>query len=145
VSAEELAGSFGTPLYVYSRHVLTSSYEAYGRAFAPIRHRVCYALKANSSQALLRILAAMGAGADIVSAGELRAALRAGFPPERIVFSGVGKTDEELALAVQSGIGEFNAESEDEIVRLSRVAGAGHRARVTLRVNPDIDPKSHPY
>jgi diaminopimelate decarboxylase len=111
-----------------------------------VPHRICYAVKANASQALLRILAAMGAGADIVSGGELRAALRAGFPAERIVFSGVGKTDEELALALQSGIGEFGVESEDEIVRLSAAAAArGAKARITLRVNPDIDPKSHPY
>jgi len=146
VPAEELAGSFGTPLYVYSRDVLTGNYRAYDEAFAPVPHRICYAVKANASQALLRILAAMGAGADIVSGGELRAALRAGFPAERIVFSGVGKTDEELALALQSGIGEFNVESEDEIVRLSAAAAArGTAARITLRVNPDIDPKSHPY
>ena len=146
VPAEELAGSFGTPLYVYSRDVLTGNYRAYDEAFAPVPHRICYAVKANASQALLRILAAMGAGADIVSGGELRAALRAGFPADRIVFSGVGKTDEELALALQSGIGEFNVESEDEIVRLSAAAAArGTAARITLRVNPDIDPKSHPY
>jgi diaminopimelate decarboxylase len=146
VAAEDLAASFGTPLYVYSRHVLTANYQAYDRAFAGVPHRICYAMKANASQAVLRILAAMGAGADIVSAGELRAALRAGFPPERIVFSGVGKTDEELAFALQSGIGEFNAESEDEIRRLSSLAAARERrARVTLRVNPDIDPRSHPY
>ena len=146
VAAEDLAASFETPLYVYSRDVLTRNYQAYDRAFAPVRHRICYAMKANPSQALLRILAAMGAGADIVSGGELRAALRAGFPAERIVFSGVGKTDPELALAVDSGIGEFNVESEDEIVRLSAIAAArGRRARITLRVNPDIDPRSHPY
>jgi diaminopimelate decarboxylase len=146
VPADDLAGTFGTPLYVYSRHVLTSNYEAYRRAFASVRHRICYAVKANASQALLRILASMGSGADIVSGGELRAALLAGFPVERIVFSGVGKTDEELALAVDREIGEFNAESEDEIRRLSAIASArGRRARVTLRVNPDIDPRSHPY
>ena len=146
VSAEELAATHGTPLYVYSRAVLTRNYQAYHRAFAPVRHRICYAVKANSSQALLRILAELGAGADIVSGGELKAALRAGFPAERIVFSGVGKTDEELALAVQSGIGEFGVESEDEIARLSSVASShGRRARITLRVNPDIDPRSHPY
>src|SRR5262245_940022 len=146
VAAEDLAASFDTPLYVYRRDVLTRGYEAYTAAFASVRHRICYAVKANPSQALLRILAAMGAGADIVSEGELRAALRAGFPAERIVFSGVGKTDSELVLAIESGIGEFNVESEDEIVRLSAVAAArGARARITLRVNPDIDPRSHPY
>jgi diaminopimelate decarboxylase len=146
VPAAELAASFGTPLYVYSREVVTANYQAYDRAFAPVPHRICYAVKANASQALLRILSALGAGADIVSGGELRAALRAGFPADRIVFSGVGKTDEELALALSSGIGEFNVESEDEIRRLSALAAArGAKARITLRVNPDIDPKSHPY
>jgi diaminopimelate decarboxylase len=146
VPAEDLAGTFGTPLYVYSRHVLTANYQAYDRAYAAVKHRICYAVKANASQALLRILASMGAGADIVSGGELKAALLAGFPADRIVFSGVGKTDEELALGVAREIGEFNAESEDEIRRLSAVAVArGRRARITLRVNPDIDPRSHPY
>jgi diaminopimelate decarboxylase len=146
VPAEDLAATFGTPLYVYSRHVLTANYQAYDRAYAPVKHRVCYAVKANASQALLRILASMGAGADIVSGGELKAALLAGFPADRIVFSGVGKTDEELALGLAREIGEFNAESEDEIRRLSAVAASrGGTARVTLRVNPDIDPRSHPY
>jgi diaminopimelate decarboxylase len=146
VPVDDLAATFGTPLYVYSRHVLTRNYQAYDRAYAPVKHRICYAVKANASQALLRILSSMGAGADIVSGGELRAALLAGFPAERIVFSGVGKTDEELALGVEREIGEFNAESEDEIRRLSAVAlSRGRRARITLRVNPDIDPRSHPY
>ncbi len=143
---EDAAARFGTPLYVYSRATVVAAYEAYQRAFASVPHRICYALKANSSGALLRILAGLGAGADVVSGLELRAALRAGFPPERVVFSGVGKTDGELELAVRSGIGEFNAESEEEVRRLSRVAqAAGRAARVTLRVNPDIDARSHPY
>jgi len=143
---EDAAARFGTPLYVYSRPALVDAYGAYERAFAAVPHRICYALKANSSGALLRILAGLGAGADVVSGLELQAALRAGFPPERVVFSGVGKTDPEMQLAVRSGIGEFNAESEDEIRRLSHVAQAeGRPARVTLRVNPDIDARSHPY
>ncbi|HET7293026.1 MAG TPA: diaminopimelate decarboxylase [Vicinamibacteria bacterium] len=146
VSLQEIAASHGTPAYVYSAAALLEAYEAYARAFAPVPHRVCYALKANSCGALLRLLAARGAGADIVSGGELRAALRAGFPPERVVFSGVGKTDDEIALGLEEGIGEWNAESEDEIRRVSRAASrAGQGARVTLRVNPDIDPRSHPY
>jgi diaminopimelate decarboxylase len=146
VSLEEAAERFGTPLYVYSANALEAAYRAYDQAFAAVPHRICYALKANSTGALLRILARLGAGADIVSGFELRAALRAGFPPARIVFSGVGKTDDELAAGLQAGIAEFNAESEAEMVRLSRVAGAaGRRARVTLRVNPDIDARSHPY
>jgi diaminopimelate decarboxylase len=109
-------------------------------------HRICYALKANASGALLRLLAARGAGADIVSGLELRAALRAGFPPERIVFAGVGKSDDELRLAVEAGVGHVNAESEEEIERLAAVAARlGRTARLSLRVNPDIDARSHPY
>ncbi len=146
VPLEAIAAAHGTPLYVYSAAALRSGYDAYVRAFAPIPHRICYALKANSCGALLRLLAARSAGADIVSGGELLAALRAGFPPERIVFSGVGKTDAEIRLGLENGIGEWNAESEAEIERVSQVASAaGRTARVTLRVNPDIDPRSHPY
>ncbi len=146
VSLVELGDRHGTPLYVYSGSALLGAYDAYAAAFAPVPHRICYALKANSSGGLLRLLAGRGAGADIVSGGELQAALRAGFPPERIVFSGVGKTDAEIRLGLEAGIGEFNAESEDEIRRLSSIAaGLGLTARVTLRVNPDIDPRSHPY
>jgi diaminopimelate decarboxylase len=146
VSLEEAAQRFGTPLYVYSRAAIEDAYRAYEAAFAPVPHRVCYALKANGSGALLRVLAGLGAGADIVSGLELQAALRAGFPPERIVFSGVGKTEPELEQALGAGIGEFNAESEEEVRRLSRLAeAAGRTASVTLRVNPDIDARSHPY
>ncbi len=146
VSLADAAARFGTPLYVYSAAAVEAAYAAYDRAFAAVPHRVCYALKANGAGALLRILARLGAGADIVSGFELRAALRAGFPAGRIVFSGVGKTDEELALGLSAGIAEFNAESETEMARLSQAAvKAGRRARVTLRVNPDIDPRSHPY
>ena len=142
----ELAARFGTPLYVYSRAALLDAYEGYDRAFAAVPHRICYALKANGSGALLRILAERGAGADIVSGGELEAALRAGFPPERIVFSGVGKTEDEIRLGLQNGIGEFNAESEQEIRGIDVAARKlARRARVSLRVNPDIDPGSHPY
>ncbi|MBX7185405.1 MAG: diaminopimelate decarboxylase [Vicinamibacteria bacterium] len=145
-AAEPLVREFETPLYVYSRERIESAYEAYAAAFAPAPHRICYALKANSSLALLKVLASKGAGADIVSGGELRQALRAGFRPEDIVFSGVGKTDEELALGLERGIGEFNVESESELRRLSALAASrGARAFVTLRVNPDVDPKSHPY
>jgi len=146
VELEPLAARHGTPLYVYSAPALREAYQAYDAAFAGVPHRVCYALKANSCGALLRLFAGLGAGADIVSGGELRAALRAGFPAERIVFSGVGKTEAEMELAVAHDVGEFNAESGQEIERLSAVAQrAGRRARVTLRVNPDIDPRSHPY
>jgi diaminopimelate decarboxylase len=146
VSSVELAERFGTPLFAYSRASIEGAFDAYDRAFAPVPHRICYALKANASGALLRLLARRGAGADIVSGGELLAALRAGFPAERIVFAGVGKTDAEIALALERGIGEFNAESGSEIRRISAAAAAaGVTARVALRVNPDIDPGSHPY
>lgn len=146
VALENLALRFGTPLYVYSRAAVEEAYRAYARAFAAVPHRICYALKANACGGLLKVLAGLGAGADVVSGGELRAALRAGFPPSSIVFSGVGKTDEEIALGVASRIGEFNAESEEEIARIDRAASAaGAVARVTLRVNPDVDARSHPY
>src|SRR6185369_1635045 len=142
VSLEDAAGRHGTPLYVYSRAAVEEAYAAYDRAFAAVPHRVCYALKANASRAILRVLAGLGAGADIVSGLELRA----GFGADQIVFSGVGKTDAELALGVERGEGAFNAESEAEIARIGAAAESrGRTARVSLRVNPDIDPRSHPY
>ena len=146
VSLEDAAARHGTPLYVYSRAAVEEAYAAYDRAFAAVPHRICYALKANASRAILRVLAGLGAGADIVSGMEMRAALGAGLTADRIVFSGVGKTDAEIALGVEQGVGAFNAESEAEIARISAAAAArGKTARVALRVNPDIDPRSHPY
>jgi diaminopimelate decarboxylase len=146
VSLEVAAAQHGTPLYLYSRAAIEAAYAAYTRAFAPVPHRICYAVKANGNGAILRLLAGLGAGADIVSGGELLAARRAGFPAERIVFAGVGKTEAEIALGLEHGIGEWNAESEAEIERLAAAAAArGATARVSLRVNPDIDPRSHPY
>jgi len=144
--AEALAGEHQTPLFVYSRDRIEASFRAYAAAFSPVPHRICYALKANSSLELLKIFVSLGAGADIVSGGELRQALRAGFVPADIVFSGVGKTDEELGLGLEAGIGEFNVESESELRRLSRIASArSQQAAITLRVNPNVDPRSHPY
>lgn len=146
VSLQDAAARFGTPLYVYSQAAIVDAYREYDRAFTSVPHRIHYALKANSNLALLRILAALGAGADIVSGLEMEAALKAGFPPESIVFAGVGKTEAELVLGVERGIRVFNVESEEEISRLSEVARSRQRtARVSLRVNPDIDPRSHPY
>ena len=146
VSLAEAARGLGTPLFVYSRAAIEEACRAYEAAFAPVPHRICYALKANGNGAILRLLAGLGAGADIVSGGELLAARRAGFPPERIVFAGVGKSEEEIALGLDHGIGEWNAESEDEIARIAAAAAArGRTAPVSLRVNPDIDPRSHPY
>ena len=144
--APGLAREFKTPLYVYSRERLEAACQSYETAFAAVPHRICYALKANSALALLKVFVARGAGADIVSGGELKQALRAGFKPADIVFSGVGKTDEELSLGLDMAIGEFNVESESEMRRLSALAAArGTRASMTLRVNPNVDPKSHPY
>jgi diaminopimelate decarboxylase len=146
VSLEEAGREFGTPLYVYSREALVSAYAAFDAAFAAVPHAIHYALKANATLAILRVLSSLGAGADIVSGGELEAALRAGFPPSRIVFSGVGKTDEELRLGLARGVGVFNVESEEEILRLDGIAREmGAVASVSLRVNPAIDPRSHPY
>lgn len=146
LSLEDAAARFGTPLYVYSAQAIRDAYRAYDQAFAAVPHRVCYAVKANGNGAILRLLASLGAGADIVSGGELRAALRAGFTADRIVFSGVGKTDDEIALGLEHGVAELNAESEAEIERIAEVAARlGRRAPLSLRVNPNIDAGSHPY
>jgi diaminopimelate decarboxylase len=146
VSLEDAARQFGTPLYVYSLAAVEESFRAYERAFASFPSRIYYAVKANGNGTLLRRLASWGAGADIVSGFEMRAALRAGFPKERIVFAGVGKTESELVEGLRAEISDWNAESEDELRRLGAIAqGMGRVARVSLRVNPDIDPRSHPY
>jgi diaminopimelate decarboxylase len=146
VSLSEIALSAGTPVYVYSRALIEESYRRFDAAFASVKHLVCYATKANSNLSILRCLAALGAGADVVSGGELRAALECGIPAERIVFSGVGKTEAEIAAGVAAGILAFNAESEREVERISAAAqAAGRTARLALRVNPDIDAKTHPY
>jgi diaminopimelate decarboxylase len=146
VPLAELAREHGTPTYVYSAAKIEAAYRAFDEAFASVAHLVCYAAKANSSLAILRRLAALGAGADVVSGGELRACLETGFTADRIVFSGVGKTDEELRFGIASGILAFNVESERELERIAAAASAqGRTARVALRVNPDIDALSHPY
>ncbi len=146
VSLEALAARFGTPLYVYSRAALETAWQAYADAFAGTPHLVCYAVKANSSLALLNLFARLGSGFDIVSGGELARVLAAGGDPGKVVFSGVGKTAEEMRTALQAGILCFNVESESELHRLDRVAGEmGKRAPVSFRVNPDVDPKTHPY
>ena len=146
VSLASIADGAGTPVYVYSRALIEENYLRFDRAFSPVPHLVCYAAKANSNLAVLRHLASLGAGADVVSGGELRAALESGFPAERIVFSGVGKTDAELRRGVEAGVLALNAESERELERIDAAARElGRPARVALRVNPDIDARSHPY
>jgi len=146
VSLEHTAREFGTPLYVYSRALIEENFRRFDAAFASVPHLVCYAAKANSNLAVLALLSRLGSGADVVSGGELRAVLQCGIPADRIVFSGVGKTDAEIEAGVAAGILAFNAESEREIEKIDATARRGGKvARVALRVNPDIDAKSHPY
>jgi len=146
VRLAELAAAHGTPLYVYSRGAMRAALAPYQKALAGRRHLICYAMKANSNLAVLQTFAAAGCGFDIVSGGELRRVLAIGGDPSRVVFSGVGKTPDELRLALASGVRCFNVESESELLALSGVgASAGRRARISLRVNPDIDARTHPY
>ncbi len=144
VPLPEIAEAVGTPTYVYSTATLERHYRVFDAAFAAVPHLVCYAMKANSNQAVLATLARLGAGMDVVSEGELRRALAAGVPAEKITFSGVGKTDRELAYGLDAGILCFNVESEPELERLSAIAaGKGLTAAIALRVNPDVDAETH--
>jgi diaminopimelate decarboxylase len=144
VSLDRLAAEVGTPFYCYSTATLTRHYKVFAEAFADVKALVCYAMKANSNQAVIATLAKLGAGADVVSGGELARALAAGIAPEKIMFSGVGKTERELADAVDAGILCVNVESEPELELLSAVAATkGRRAAISLRVNPDVDAKTH--
>ena len=146
VPLSAVADEFGTPCYVYSRAALEGAYREYDEAFAGVDHLVCYALKANSNLAILGLFARLGSGFDIVSGGELARVLAAGGDPRKIVFSGVGKTEREMRDALDAGILCFNVESEGELVRLDHVAAAaGQRAPISFRVNPDVDPRTHPY
>ena len=144
VPLDRLADAVGTPFYCYSTAALTLRFEKFIAAFDGARATVCYSLKANSNQAVVATFARLGAGADVVSEGELRRALAAGMPAERIVFAGVGKTAVEMAAGLDAGIQQFNVESQAELELLDRVArGKGKRARVALRVNPDVDARTH--
>ena len=146
VALPEIADCVGTPCYVYSRAGIEAAWRSLDEAFGERDHLVCYAVKANSNLAVLGVLARLGSGFDIVSAGELERVLRAGGDPRRVVFSGVGKTEDEMRRALQLGIHCFNVESVPELERLNRVAGRlGKRAPVSLRVNPDVDARTHPY
>ena len=146
VPLERLAKEQGTPCYLYSHATLTRHFQAFDQAFAAVPHLIAFAMKANSNLAILRLMASLGSGADIVSGGELFRALQAGIPPSKIVFAGVGKSPEEIAYALDSDILLFNVESAAELQAINDVArGKGARARVALRVNPDIDPMTHPY
>jgi diaminopimelate decarboxylase len=144
VSVARIAASVGTPLYVYSAASLCARYHAFAGAFAAERPLICFAIKANSNLAVLRLLARLGAGADVVSEGELRRALAAGIPPQRIIFSGVGKTSGELEAALAAGIRQINVESIPELRRLSAIAASRREnAQIALRVNPDVDALTH--
>ncbi len=146
VPVGKLAEEFGTPLYIYSYNTLLNHFKAYEDAFDSFPHIVCFALKANSNAAIVRLLAKKGGGADVVSGGELFRALKAGIPPKKIVYAGVGKTEEEILYALKSKILMFNVESEDELREIDRIAGTMKiKAPIALRINPDIDPETHPY
>ncbi|MBI3073942.1 MAG: diaminopimelate decarboxylase [Deltaproteobacteria bacterium] len=146
VPLARIADEVGTPTYVYSRATMERHFHAFDGAFAGTPHVTCFAMKANSNLEVLRLFAALGSGADIVSGGELYRARKAGVPADKIVYSGVGKTEDEIAYALSEGILMFNVESEDELRAIDRVAArVGKRAPISIRVNPDVDPKTHPY
>jgi len=146
VSVADVARQVGTPFYLYSQSTLERHYKTFDMAFSAIPHLTCYAVKANSNLAILSLFRRLGSGFDIVSGGELLRALKAGGDPERIVFSGVGKTPEEIDLGLQHNILQFNVESGAELRMLEARATAKRKtARISLRVNPDVDPKTHPY
>ncbi|MBV8729331.1 MAG: diaminopimelate decarboxylase [Acidobacteriia bacterium] len=145
-SLADIAARVGTPAYVYSSRVILDNYGAYHEAFADLPHAICYAVKANSSLSVLALLAKAGAGFDIVSGGELFRVLQAGGNPSKVVFSGVGKTADEIEYALEHGIHTFNCESEAELELIDALAARrGVTARVSIRVNPDVDPSTHPY
>ena len=146
VPIEEIANQVGTPCYIYSQATLERHFKAFDQAFSRIPHLICYSQKANSNLALLHLFGRLGGGTDIVSGGELYRALKAGIPPERIVYSGVGKTPEEIRYALKEKILLLNIESPEELKLVNEIAGRmKKKAPIGIRVNPDIDPKTHPY
>lgn len=146
ISLKNLAEKYGTPLYVYSYQALFDRFKEYDEAFKGVNHLICYSVKANSNGAILRAFIKMGGGMDVVTGGELYRALKAGCDPQKIVFSGVGKSAEEIEGALKAGILQFNVESEGELELLSqRASQLKKKAPVAMRVNPDVDPKTHPY
>ena len=146
VAVREIAEKVGTPVYIYSHATLERHYRAMDEAFAAVPHTICYSMKANSNLAVLKAFFNLGGGVDIVSGGELYRALAAGVEPQKVVYSGVGKKDEEIEYALNTGILMFNVESEEELDRIDQVAGRfGKKAGIAIRVNPDVDPETHPY
>ncbi len=146
VPVREIAAKYGTPVYIYSASTLVRHFKAYDEAFDGKHHIICFALKANSNAAIIRLFAKHGAGADVVSGGELFRALKAGIPAKKIVYAGVGKTADEIRFALKSKILMFNVESENELREIDRIAADMKvKASIALRINPDIDPQTHPY
>jgi len=146
VAVREIAEKVGTPVYIYSHATLERHYRAMDEAFAAVPHTICYSMKANSNLAVLKTFFNLGGGVDIVSGGELYRALAAGVEPQKVVYSGVGKKDDEIEYALNTGILMFNVESEEELDRIDQVAGRlGKKAGIAIRVNPDVDPETHPY
>ncbi|MFH1238658.1 MAG: diaminopimelate decarboxylase, partial [bacterium] len=146
VKVEEIAAKIGTPFYLYSAQEFRNNFKAFKTAFSGIDHLICYACKTNDNLTVLKILAKEGAGADIVSGGELFKALKAGFKPNRIVFAGVGKTEKEIESALEADILMLNVESMAELELIAKIAGKlKKKARISFRINPDIDPKTHPH
>ncbi len=144
VSVESLARKFGTPLYVYSQRTLTNHFQKLDRAMAPVDHLICFAIKSNSNQSVLHLLARLGAGFDIVSGGELQRAIAAGGDPKKCVFAGVGKAEAEIEFALRRGVYSFNVESEPELQRINRIAARLKKvAPVAVRVNPNVDAHTH--
>ena len=143
---ENLARKYGTPLYVYSKNMIAEKFKAIDEAFSSVKHTICYAMKANSNMEILKLMASMGSGGDVVSGGELYLAQKAGIPANKIVYASVGKTDEEIKFAIESGILAFNVESEPELKVVNQIAlQMGKKAPVAIRINPNIDVHGHPY
>lgn len=146
VAVKDIVAAVGSPVYIYSQATLERHFKAMDDAFASTAHTICYSVKANSNLAVLKTFINLGGGVDIVSGGELYRALAAGVDPKKVVYSGVGKRDDEIAYALETGILLFNVESEQELDRINQVAGRiGKKAGIAIRVNPDVDPETHPY
>jgi len=146
VAIKDIVAAVGSPVYIYSQATLERHFKAMDNAFASAPHTICYSVKANSNLAVLKTFINLGGGVDIVSGGELFRALTAGVDPKKVVYSGVGKRDDEIVYALESGILMFNVESEMELDRINQVAGrVGKKAGIAIRVNPDVDPETHPY
>lgn len=146
VAIKDIVAKVGSPVYIYSQATLERHFRAMDEAFASVPHTICYSVKANSNLAVVKNFINLGGGADIVSGGELYRALKAGVDPQKVVYSGVGKKDDEIEYALNTGILMFNVESEQELTRISEIAGRmGKKAGIAIRVNPDVDPQTHPY